>query len=99
MRLRRTARAEQDLFDIWLGVAQDDLAAADRVIDRLEAATDLLADNPRMGPARPDIAAELRYFPVQRWLILYRVTDDAVEVVRYVHGARDLGGVDDIGAP
>ena len=43
-----------------------------------------------MGPARPDIAKELRYHPVGSYLLLYRVIDRYVEIVRVVHGARDL---------
>ena len=50
----------------------------------------LLADNPHMGPARPDIAKELRYHPVGNYLLLYRVIANGIELVRVVHGARDL---------
>ncbi|MBV9734443.1 MAG: type II toxin-antitoxin system RelE/ParE family toxin, partial [Acidisphaera sp.] len=35
--LRKTAQARRDLLDIWLHIALDDPAAADRVFDRLEA--------------------------------------------------------------
>jgi toxin ParE1/3/4 len=50
----------------------------------------LLADHPGLGPARPDIAPDLRYFPVRRYLILYRQITDGIELVRVVHGARDV---------
>ena len=89
-RIRRTARAEQDLEDIWLFVAQDDPAAADRWLDTLENKIRLLAENPLMGPARPDIARELRYHPVGNYLLLYRIVAGGIELVRVVHGARDL---------
>src|SRR5277367_6254584 len=37
---------------------------ADRLLDLLKEKYKLLADNPHMGQARPDIAKELRYHPV-----------------------------------
>lgn len=43
-----------------------------------------------MGPARPDIAKEMRYHPVGSYLLLYRLIKNGVEIVRVVHGARDL---------
>ena len=62
--------------------------AADRLLDLLEEKYKLLADNPHMGPARPDIAKELRYLPVGNYLLLYRVISNGIELVRVVHGAR-----------
>jgi toxin ParE1/3/4 len=89
-RIQRTPRADQDLEDLWFFIAQDDPAAADRWLDTLEEKIGLLADNPLMGPARPDIARELRYHPVGNHLLLYRVIQGGIEIVRVVHGARDL---------
>lgn len=43
-----------------------------------------------LGPARPDLAPDLRYFVVRKYLILYRQIADGVEIVRVVHGARHL---------
>jgi toxin ParE1/3/4 len=63
-RIRITPIAEQDLVEIWYFIAQDDPVAADRLLDLLEEKYKLLADNPLMGQARPDIAKELRYHPV-----------------------------------
>ena len=89
-RIQRTPRADQDLEELWFFIAQDDPAAADRWLDTLEEKIRLLADNPLMGPARPDIARELRYHPVGNHLLLYRVIQGGIEIVRVVHGARDL---------
>jgi toxin ParE1/3/4 len=89
-RIQRTPRADQDLEELWFFIAQDDPATADRWIDTLEEKIRLLADNPLMGPARPDIARELRYHPVGNHLLLYRVIQGGIEIVRVVHGARDL---------
>ena len=88
--VRRTARAEDDLVDIWLYVAQDNPDAADRVLEDLDHRCFLLADNPHLGRARPDIAQDLRYLPVGKYLILYRLLPDGIDVVRVVHGARRL---------
>ena len=85
---RRTARAEEDLIEIWLYIASDDPKAADRLLDRIEAAFLLLAGNPEIGPARPDLAPAMRYFVMGSYLILYRQIADGVEIVRVVHGAR-----------
>lgn len=86
----RTERCEQDLIELWLYIAEDNPAAADRLLDEIEAKCRLLSEQPRLGPARPDIRPELRYFPIGSYLILYREITGGVEIVRVVHGARDL---------
>ena len=55
---QKTAQAEEDLIDIWLYIAQDNPGAANQ----------LLAANPKLGQARPDIAEGFRYLPVGRYL-------------------------------
>ena len=89
----RTARAEEDLVEIWLHIGTDNPAAADKLLDRFDSVFGLLAANPALGPARPDLAPELRYFVVRNYLILYRQIADGVEIIRVVHGARYLPDV------
>jgi toxin ParE1/3/4 len=89
-RLRRTARAEDDLMDIWAYIARDNPPAADRLLNLLDEKSQMLAQNPKLGAARDDIATEVRHFPVGNYLILYRDIGDGVEIVRYVHGMRLL---------
>ena len=69
-RVTRTRQACQDLLDIWTWVAADNPVAADRLLDLIDEKLQVLAGNPRLGPARPDIDPELRLFPVRRYLIL-----------------------------
>ncbi len=54
--LRRTARAEDDLVEIWLYIAADNPDAADRLLEEIDRKCLLLAANPLLGRARPDIA-------------------------------------------
>ena len=90
MRVRRTRQAEQDLIQVWRHIARDDPKAADRVLDELERRSNLLSWYPEIGRKRPDIALDLRYVPSGNYLILHRVVEQHVEVVRYVHGRRNL---------
>jgi toxin ParE1/3/4 len=83
-------KAEADLLEIWLYVAQDSPRAADRLLDRIEVQCQLLADNPHLGRARPEIAPDPRAWVVGRYLILHRTQDHGIEVVRVMHGARDI---------
>lgn len=82
--------AENDLIEIWQYIAEDDQDAATRVLHSLDAKFHLLARNSKLGPARADIAPDLRYFIDGNYLILYRETSEGIEVVRVVHGARSL---------
>ena len=92
-RIVRSPRAAEDLIELWTYIAVDDPAAADRMLDLIEEKLGMLAANPALGPARPDIAREVRLFPVRRYVILYRVLPDGIEVVRVVHGMWRLGGL------
>jgi toxin ParE1/3/4 len=87
---QKTAQAEEDLIDIWLYIAQDNPDAADGMLDTIEEKGRLLADNPELGQARPDIAKDFRYLPVGRYLMLYRIIPGGIELVRMVHGMRQL---------
>ena len=97
-RITLTPRARVDIDDIWLHVALDRPAAADRLIDRIVTRLQVLADHPQLGPARPEIAPEARVVVVGAYLALYRVVGAHVEIVRIVHGARELKGLFDLGS-
>lgn len=92
-RALHTRQAQEDLLFIWSYIAADSPAAADRLVDAIDRKCAVLAENPKLGPARPDIAPELRYSPVGSYLILYREIPEGVEVVRVLHGARNLRAI------
>lgn len=49
MRVVRTLLAEGDLLDIWLYIAQDNITAADRIVERLEQRCQTLGASPMLG--------------------------------------------------
>ena len=59
----RSSRAETDLIEIWGHIAKDDPLAADRQLDRIDAACKMLSGNPPGGPRREDLARGLRFYP------------------------------------
>lgn len=89
----RTPRARQDLVDIWSYVASDSAAAADRLLDEINEKCELIAEFPGMGRRRDELGASLRSFPVGSHVIFYRVREDGIEVIRVLHGARDIPSV------
>ncbi len=56
--------ARSDLDEVWQYVAAHNLRAADQLIDAFLKRVFLLASQPSMGQARPDLAADVRHFPV-----------------------------------
>jgi toxin ParE1/3/4 len=45
---------------------------------------------PAMGRVRDEIDSKLRSFSVGKYLIFYVALPDGVEIVRVLHGARDI---------
>jgi toxin ParE1/3/4 len=94
-RVRFAKRAREDLVDIWLHVAHGGSeSVADRIVDRIEARCRQLKDHPRLGPERSDIGEGARSLLVERWLALYRLMPDGVQIVRILDGARDLRAIE-----
>lgn len=89
-RLQRTRQAENDLLEIWAFIASENPLAADKIVRKLDERSHELLENPKLGPARPDIAKEMRHLVMDNYIILYRVFDSGIEIVRYLHGARNL---------
>ena len=92
-RVTRRPLAEADIFEIWDYIADDSLAAADRWVDRLDVQFRLLAAQPMMGRARDELAPGVRSFPFGRYVVFYLPLDDGIDVVRVLHGARDIDAV------
>jgi toxin ParE1/3/4 len=72
---------------------------ADRFLDAAAAAFLDLAAMPLMGslaPGMPSQYQDVRTWPVPRfrnYIIFYRPLSDGVEIMRVVHGARDIAGL------
>src|SRR5688572_26384205 len=88
--VRRSAASFRDYGEIWLYVARRDPAAADELLVSFDRKLQFLSENPRAGPARPELRPRLRSFPVGAYLIFYRVIRGGIEVTRVVHGSRNL---------
>lgn len=88
MTFRLRPEAEADIEGIVLYIAADNPVAARAWFDDLHVRFRRLAATPEMGVARDDVRPGLRFFPVGRYLVLYRIDAPHVEIVRVVHGAR-----------
>jgi plasmid stabilization system protein ParE len=90
-------RAEDDLARIYAYISQDNLDAAEQMLDKILAACDLLTDNPRIGQIRTDLTP----LPVRFWLVhpryflIYR-SENPIQIVRVLPAnmdiARELAG-------
>lgn len=87
--------ARGDLQAIWSYIARDSVAAADRMLDRFESKFAIVARQPLIGSACPELGADLRSVVEGKYVIFYRVLvdDSLVEIVRVIHGARDIAHI------
>ena len=93
-------QARADLIDIYLLIGLEQLAAAERYLDRIETRLELLRSQPRMGVRRSDIRPSVRMLVETPYVLLYRTIPDsdegpvdAVEVIRVIDGRRNLHGL------
>lgn len=82
----------RDAEGIWLNIAEEDIAAADRVLDCIYDRCLILRDYPAAGPPRVDIAADCRHLVEGNYLILYRYSETRVTLVRVLHSRRQITG-------
>lgn len=95
--LSEQAVTDVDIIHTYICAGNPD--AADRVVEAIFDGFDLLARNPALGRARQfRRCLNIRSWVVTefaRYLIFYRELPDGsgVEILRVLHGARDLGSI------
>jgi len=92
LKVELSVAAEEDLLAAWNYISHDDMDAADALLDRVAEVCRRLAEWPDLGRERPELGRDIRSFPVETHVVYYRVRSD-VEVVRVLHGRRDVDAV------
>ncbi len=92
--LAPAARIELDEIWSYYAIELQNPDAADRIRDEIFDAFRKLVQMPGMGHWRGDLAAEpLRFWAVRSYLIIYRSEKRPIEIVRVLHGARDVQAI------
>lgn len=92
---RLSDAAEADLVEITEFIARQDPGAAARLLDHCFDRFEMFVRQPLIGESCNHLAVGLRQFPVGNYVIFYRIaeTTGVIEIVRVLHGARDLDAV------
>lgn len=90
-RVVRSTRARADLIEIWNYIENHSgESRADSLLRLLDQKCAMLARTPQIGRMRHDLLPDLRSFAAGSYVIFYRPIDDGIEVVRVLHGARNI---------
>ncbi|MBO9605331.1 MAG: type II toxin-antitoxin system RelE/ParE family toxin [Paenibacillaceae bacterium] len=86
--------AVDDMDEIFSFISQDNVVAAEKLLEKLDQQIKSLADFPNMG----SVLSEEKYTLIQRgyrfivanpYLVFYQIVDDTVIIYRILHGRRD----------
>lgn len=97
-RILKREAAKRDLVAQWVWYAENaDIEIADRFLTAVERTLTLLAAQPEMGGTfcvrKPELQG-MRRFPVsdgfEKMLLFYFPLKDGVDLIRVIHGSRDL---------
>jgi toxin ParE1/3/4 len=86
--------ARADLSEIWDYYARRaDRHRADKIVREIGDASRVIEDHPFAGRTREEVRPGLRSITARPYVIFYRMADDVAEIVRVLHGGRDLDDI------
>ena len=89
-RLELKAAARAELREIYeFSVAEFGLRVAEIYLNGLRAAFDRILEYPAAGRVYPGVTPETRVLNCRQHRVFYQVSDDAILIVRVLHGRRD----------
>jgi toxin ParE1/3/4 len=98
---RPLARNDVRETAIYLAVEANE-AIAERFLSALQSLVNTLADMPGIGSPctfRNPRLMDVRRFPItefENWLVFYRISGDGIDIIRVLHGARDIESIFEI---
>ena len=89
-RVRLRAKARRDIDGIWSYTAETwGPVAANDYVRGLQATLDVIGASPRIARERAAIDPPVRVHPYHSHLVIYRIADDGIDVVRVFHSRRN----------
>ena len=91
--IKYTPDSRFDLSQILLYIRRSNPRAARRVHRAVMDTLQMLLVFPMSGQERPEFGARLRSIPVKKYsnyLVFYQPITEGIEVIRIIHGARNL---------
>jgi plasmid stabilization system protein ParE len=86
MKIVWTSAAWADVDRLHAFLAENDIAAADTVFDKLTRAPEALLDFPRRGPSLTEFdPRDVREFRVGKYLLRYELAGATIVVLRFFH--------------
>jgi toxin ParE1/3/4 len=83
--------SRREMAGIWTYLAlHASQEVADAQVQQIRTRTLTLTENPRLGRPRDDLRRGLRQILAKPYIVLYRFDETTVEIMRVVHGSRDL---------
>ena len=82
-----------DLEDIYDHIARDNPPRAWSFLEELREAGRSIAEHPRAGWARPELGQGIRSRAHGNYVIFYWLRNNRVEILRVIHGARDIPAI------
>lgn len=94
MRLLWSPASETDLLELWGYLATHASGVvADEQVRKVERACRVLSEWPHSGRPRDALIPGMRSVAVAPYVVFYRVSDNTIEVVRVLHGRRDIEAI------
>jgi toxin ParE1/3/4 len=88
LRIDYAARYFRRLEDVRERIAEDNPAAATRLVERIQTTVERLRDFPALGrPGRVSGTREL-VIPGTSYIVPYRVAEEQIQILALIHGAR-----------
>jgi toxin ParE1/3/4 len=86
--------ADEDLIQIWRYLARE---ASERVADaqlhEIDKVCARLSAQPYSGRTRNELLLGMRSALASPYLVFYRIGENAIEVIRVLHGRRDIASI------
>jgi toxin ParE1/3/4 len=88
MQIRRSSAASEDLFHILEFIRRENASAAQRVVNTIYEYVGSLSSFPLLGRLGRVEGTREMSMPSLPFIVVYRVTQDTVEIAGVIHGAQ-----------
>lgn len=86
-----SAEAQNDLFEIWMRIAEDSIELADRIDIQFHELFTSLSRMPGQGHARKDLTSRpVLFLPMYSFLVVYRPDTKPIRIMAVLRGRRNV---------